>query len=144
MTLLVQPLGGDSHSSMAAKRLRQSELEARLRFRRLDIIGEAIQTAIPWGSLIAIAWFCSTAVRALAGQETFTDIGISVLGDLRINDGLAYILGIGGMSYGYGQHRLRRKVTERLTKRTTGLEERLDPDRSSSGVTTQGTTRPGD
>ena len=129
---------------MAAKRARQSEQELHYRFRRLDLIGAAVQTAIPWGSLVVIAWLVSNALQSLAGQETIADIGINFLGNVGINDGLAYVLAAGTIFYGNRERRLRREVTARLTARTTELEERLDSGRSSSGITTHGTTRPGD
>ena len=131
---------------MAAKRARQSEQELHYnyRFRKLDLIGAALQTAIPWGSLVFLAWLVSNALESLAGQETIADIGINVLGNVGINDGLAYALAAGTIFYGNRERRLRREVTARLTARTTELEERLDSGRSSSGITTHGTTRPGD
>lgn len=79
-----------------------------------------------------------------AGKYTFADIGISLLGDFRVSEALIYILGVGGIIYGYGERRLRLKAIERLANRQIELEKRIDPGRSSSGLTPQGTTRPED
>ena len=110
---------------MAAKRSRLSEQELQYKFRRLDLIGESVQTAIKWGCLVTIAWLVSDAVESLAGQEMAADIGIALLGNVGINDALAYVLAGGGIYYGHRQRRLRQEVTARLTARTTQLEQRL-------------------
>jgi hypothetical protein len=97
-----------------------------------------------WSSLVAIAALFYLSVKSLAGHYTFADIGIKVLGDFKISEAFGYLFGAGGAGYGLRERRLRRQTTERLTARNATLERELDPNRSSSRLTTRGTTNPED
>jgi hypothetical protein len=46
--------------------------------------------------------------------------------------------------YGLRERRLRRQTTERFTQRNYKLEKLVDPNRTSSHLTTRGTTNPED
>lgn len=121
-----------------------SHLEFQLRALRIDRIASVVETAIRYGCLALIALFGWLSVRSLAGQATFADIGIRVITDMRLSEALAYLFGGGGIAYGLGEPRLRRNRTKQFTARTAALEQRLDPNRSSSQLTERGTTRKGD
>lgn len=121
-----------------------SDLERQLRIYKIDRIASVFETLIRFGSLTAIAGFAFLSIRSLAGQATFADIGIRVITDMRLSEAFAYIFGAGGVAYGLGERRLRQNRTRRFTARTAALEQRQDPNRSSSHLTTRGTTRKGD
>ncbi len=129
---------------MVAKPSREIELRFQLRFKLIDLAASAFSLLIPWGALIVIAYYLSGSINVLAGKYTFADIGFRVLSDIRVSDGVAYLLGGGGVAYGLNERRLRRKTIERLSGRIQELEKRLDPRRSSSKLTRRGTTRPED
>jgi hypothetical protein len=120
---------------------RQLELQYGVRFKRLDVIGQALNRFLQGATLVGIAAFTYLSVNSLSGHYTFADIGVRFLGDLKISEALAYVLAGGAVSYGLKERRLRRQTTERLTARTSQLEKELDARRSSSGLTTKGTTR---
>lgn len=127
-----------------AQPTKDEDREYAIRFKRLDIIGSSIQQFIKYGFLAVCFYLFYLSVLALAGKHTFAEIGIKILGSLRISEGILSLLALGGVSYGVGQRNLRRKNIERLSRRNQELEQRLDPNRSSSGLTLKGTTRPGD
>jgi len=122
-------------------RQRQLELQYGFRFKLLDIIGQALNRLIPGAVLVLIAGFTYLSIKSLAGQHTFADIGLKVLADVKISEALAYVIAGGSVMFGLKERKLRRTTVERLTERTIQLERELDARRSSSGLTTRGTTR---
>jgi hypothetical protein len=97
-----------------------------------------------WFSLVGISAFFYLAIKSLAGHYTFSDIGIKVIGDFKVSEAVSYLFGAGGLGYGLRERKLRRQTTERLTQRTITLEKAMDPNRTSSHLTTRGTTNPED
>ena len=81
---------------------------------------------------------------AYAGKQTEASVVINLAAKLQLDRWLAYLCGAGGFVYGLNQNRLRRRTIERLTRHSKELEKRLDPDRSSSNLTSDGRTRSGD
>jgi hypothetical protein len=112
--------------------------------RRIDGIVSTVQYAIMWGSLVGIAAFTYLSIRAIAGQYTFADIGIKLIGDFKLSEAFSYLFGAGGLGYGVMERRLRRKTTERFANRNATLERMIDSNRTSSNLTGRGTTNPED
>jgi hypothetical protein len=119
-------------------------LEGSIRLRRIDGIVSTVQYAIMWFSLVGISAFFYLSTKSLAGHYTFADIGIKVMGDFKISEALSYLFGAGGVGYGFRERKLRRQTTERLAHRNSTLEQLVDPNRTSSHLTTRGTTNPED
>jgi len=126
------------------RRPNKAEIDATVRLRRVDGIVSTIQHAVKWLSLLGIAYFVYMSIRSLSGHYTFADIGIKFVGDLKLSEGLSYLFGVGGVGYGMRERRLRRKTTERMSARNVQLEQMIDPERTSSHLTTRGTTNPED
>ena len=129
---------------MSKRTVRETELSYKFRFKILDLLGSLFSLLIPWGGLCYISYKLFGTLDTYSGKYTFADIGIRFLGELKISEGLAYLLATGGIIYGWGEKRLRQKTIEQLSGRPIELEKRIDPRRSSSGLTPQGTTRPED
>lgn len=115
-----------------------------VRVRRIDGVVSTVQYSIMWLSLVAIAFLFYLSTKSLAGQYTFADVGIKLIGDFKLSEAFGYLFGAGGAGYGLMERKLRRQTTERLTQRTIALEKLLDPNRTSSHLTTRGTTNPED
>jgi hypothetical protein len=81
---------------------------------------------------------------AFAGRDTAATFSLSVITKLQADRWFAYLFGAGGVGYGLVERRLRRRNIKRLTKHTEELEKRIDPERTSSGLTPEGKTRPED
>lgn len=122
----------------------KAEGEYFLRYKKWDIVADAVHLIIPWGSFIAIFVLLYLMVDRLAGKMTLADIGMSVKADVKVSDVVAYIFGGCGTLYGYKERRLRHKKTEELAAYASQLEASIDPNRTSSKLTKKGTTRPGD
>ncbi len=122
----------------------KDEAEYYFRARRFEVIDTVIRLAIPWGSLVAIAFWVHSDVIALAGKRTLANIGLSFMADIRVSDAIAYIFGAAGAGYGIAERTLRRKNIARLAEENRTLEKMVDPLRSSSNLTRRGTTRPED
>jgi hypothetical protein len=126
------------------RRPSNAELDANVRIRRIDGIVSTVQYAIMWFSLVGISALFYLSTKSLAGQHTFADIGIKIIGDFKISEGLSYLFGAGGLGYGIRERKLRRETIERLSKRNGELEKLVDQGRTSSHLTTRGTTNPED
>jgi hypothetical protein len=126
----------------------RAELEAELktlrRTRLASSITEIIQTLIRFGALVACVYFLSTAISNLAGKSTIADIGVKFLGNVDVGRGVAVLFGAGGTLYGLAERRQRQKIIKRLHGRTKEVEKKIDPQRSSSGLTETGDTNPND
>ena len=81
---------------------------------------------------------------SLAGKTTFADIGINFLADIRVSETLAWIFGGSCAAYGWHQRALRKKTVERLQQRVVKFESEKDSGRTSSQLTTRGSTNPED
>lgn len=87
--------------------------------------------------LVGAMFMVYLSIDALAGQKTDANISSSFSVKLFANKYVAeiafFLFGCTGIGYGYGQHRLYKKVTEKL-KRLNQLEQKVDPNRTSSGL----------
>jgi len=126
-----------------AKKSKQ-QLDYELRARLVDRGSAVIETGFKYGALVVIFYFAYASVASLAGQSTFADIGLRVIGDVRISETVAWLFGGGSIVYALRQRKLRRDTIERLAPRVRKYEEMLDPERTSTGLPSRGTTRPED
>lgn len=122
----------------------QADRELRLSLHTRTLIATGVTALIKWGGLLGIAYFMYCSVRVLSGQSTFADIGIRLLGNLRVSEAAAWLLGGSGILYGSRERRLRLQANETLGKRVSDLEGEIDAKRSSSKLTTKGQTHPRD
>ena len=122
----------------------KAELDYRLSFKKIDAVVTIARAAIKYGALVACAGFLYRSIAVLSGKATLATIGLNILGNLTIQESISIVLTVGSIIYGVGQRQMRRKNIARLTERTIELEKRLDPRRTSSGLTNRGTTRPED
>ena len=114
-------------------------LDTQLSFKRWDTIGTILNELIKWGFLFGISYWIYRSVAVLAGQSTAADIGIRVVGNVKVSDGIITLLAGSGWAYGLGQRSLRRRHIERLTSHKNDLERIIDPNRTSSNLTSRGT-----
>ena len=100
------------------------------------------KTLIKFGTL-AFWGFCLWQIAfVLAGKVTLADIGIGFLGSFTISNSVALLFGGGGVIYAIRERRNRIKELQKYSKRTILLEQRIDPNRTSSNLTPKGETNP--
>lgn len=95
---------------------------------------------VRFAGFVAIAYFLMKSIQALAGQQTNASFVVQLLGSIQADRWAAYIVGVMGAAFGLNERRLRRNSIDRLTKHSAELENRLDGKRTSSKLTTRGTT----
>jgi len=119
------------------------EIRAIQRNKSIADISHALINGAVWVSIVFIIF---EGVTAFAGKESTAVL--SVFADLNANEYFLEIIttlfGSGGIFYGYRQSRLRKKDIERLVGRIKELEEKIDPERSSSGLDSKGENLAGD
>jgi len=127
---------------MAKTRKTAAELRAENRILRdtrwVQAVTSVVNTVVRWGAAVWIASYFYRSMAALAGETTVADLGMRVLGDLRVSTALAWVLAACGAGYGTWERRVRKKTVERLTPRHRTLERQLDARRTSSGLTPRG------
>jgi hypothetical protein len=64
--------------------------------------------------------------------------------NIRVGAAISYTVGGGGLLYGVLQKKLRGDTIKKMAAHIKQLEERLDDNRGSSGLTDRGGTRPED
>jgi len=124
---------------------RKLELKYQFRFRIIELISKALDQLIPGVVLIVVVYFgIYRTAHELAGRQTAAAFGISLFADAKPDEIIAYVAAIVGWLFGISAQRLRRNATERLTSRIQELEQRIDANRTTSGLTPRGQTPSGD
>ena len=122
----------------------KTEIDAKIIFRKIDAVVTICKATIKYGALVACVYFFYRIVGVLAGKTTLASLVMTIVANAKVSDGICLLLTGGGSAYGIAQRQLRRRNIRRLTERPKELELRMDPNRSSSGLTIKGTTRPED
>jgi len=120
----------------------KSDQEYLLSLKKWDTIGDLGRYVIQWTGLVLIAYFFYRTFDSFAGRNTFAEIGIKILGKITVSRGIVSLLTASGWVYGLGQRSLRRRNIERLAPAKNKVERLLDSHRTSSDLTSRGTTPP--
>lgn len=118
--------------------------------KKLTLIASIVKTLVENAKWMVIAICGYLSIDSLAGKLTQADI--SIVGLLNTEGAgiplwiiiglvaIALITGFFGVVYGRYEAKLRKDTVEILTAQIISLQHRLDPGRSSSGLTTRGET----
>lgn len=115
-------------------------LDAGVSFKRWDTANSIATTLIKWVVLAWIFWTFKDDIGFLAGKITFADIVIRVLGNVKVSRGILALFMGSGWIYGLGERALRRRHIKRVTTTKNDLERLIDANRTSSQLTSKGTT----
>jgi hypothetical protein len=110
----------------------------------IDACARVFTALIKYGAAVLIVYFCADAFKSLSGKITLTEIAVKVFGSVAVNQWIAYIFGGGCGVWAVCERRLRRRKIAELAARPIELERIIDPGRSSSMITEEGKTKPGD
>jgi hypothetical protein len=91
-----------------------------------------------------IAHYGYLSVVALAGKHTLADIGLKLLANVTISQSVSWAATGGATIWAVSERRLRKKIIHQKAQRIQELEQHIDPDRSSSSLLPDGSTRPED
>jgi hypothetical protein len=126
----------------------RTEADYRLSYKRIDAVVTIVKNICAYGWPVLCMYFLYKIAVVLAGKTTLASfamsVAVAILGNNKVMKTIYVVLTGGSIAYGVGQRQLRRREIKRHTKRPRELEKLIDPGRSSSGLTSEGTTRPED
>jgi hypothetical protein len=102
------------------------------------------RTAIKTVGWMIAAYFAYKAVDALSGQTTSVAVSLILNALVDLKFVLSIALTGAACAWAVIERALRHRKVDRMQERLKELETRLDPGRSSSGLTTRGETHPRD
>jgi len=124
------------------------ELEYKLRIRKWDTLLRLGQPLVKYGALCFCVWVLGRAIESLAGRSTLASFGVYLTADLKANKIFSHVVmglfGASGIGYGLRERSQKRKAIKTLGNRVVSLERKLDSNRTSSGLTLDGRSRPED
>lgn len=114
------------------------------RFNVSQSITSVIIAIIKFGTVCFIFFMIYKSIYCLSGQYTHAKILINLLGSLKVNNSIAYILASFGIFYGFLERKLRQRTIKRLHNKVSEYETLFDRRRSSSRLSIEGNTHPRD
>jgi hypothetical protein len=112
----------------------------------IDQVFRTVRTLI-WAATFAFfSYMGFRSVEALAGQDTKLSVVLSLLFTALMDFKFAFAISLAGAGVAWGavERTLRLRKVDQMQGRIKQLEQMIDPNRSSSGLTTRGTTNPRD
>lgn len=124
----------------------QEEDHYQYRRHRVTKISDNVQTLTRTLGVVAVFYIIYLTLTSFAGKESSATLRFAteVITTLRIDQVIAYLVGIFGLGYGLLERQLRREYIEDFSARIEKLESWIDEGRSSSGLPSSGTTHPQD
>ena len=108
-------------------------------------VGEvcSVIKTVVWGAVAIVGLFMfKDCIVALAGKQTAANIVLNFLVDFKVS--IAWAIAGGSAIFAQRERKLRQNTVARLEGRIHELETDVDPNRTSSHLTTKGKTNPGD
>ncbi len=123
-------------------------LEERLRSSKRSPIAQNLRivfnTFIISSAAVACVYFGYLAVLAVAGQQTDANIAIAFFGDITFATGTLVTTTISSVFWALKERSLKQDAIDHMHQRVKECEESLSPSRTSSNLTSRGTTNPRD
>lgn len=126
--------------AVATESLDKQSVNVYLWSRLIDLASASVRYAM----YCVVAYFTFRSITVLAGKQTDASFIVKLLMSKDNDYGIPWIVAVVSVVWGVGQTVLRRRKTQYFQSRITELEKRLDPNRSSSGLTVTGVTNPRD
>lgn len=116
--------------------------QAAIAHHRLDLIYSLLRTTIIGCAVVGVVYLLPPVIEPLAGKNTLLALSVAVLGDIKF----AVSIGLTGCATAWAvvERTLRHRKVEYLQGRIRDLETGIDPERTSSRLTTKGKTNPED
>jgi hypothetical protein len=93
---------------------------------------------------VCIARYAYYGVVALAGHQTLADIGLKLIANVTLSQSVSWTATGGATIWALSERGLRKRMIRQKAKRIQELEQTIDPNRSSSSLLADGSTRPED
>ncbi len=120
--------------------------DVRIQLAKIDARYRTFRTGLRMGGGVLIAFFAFKAIEALAGRATSVSVFLRLILDALIDLKFALTITLAGAcaAWAVAERILRQRAVGRLGARNAELERRLDPNRTTSGLTMNGKTHPRD
>ena len=109
---------------------------------RVDHFYRTVRTSIRVGGGCFAVWCLYLSIDSVAGKTTAFSVGLSLLWDIRLV--LAFSIAGSAILWATAERWLRHRKVEFMQGRIRDLELRIDPNRTTSELTTKGRTNPRD
>ncbi len=117
---------------------KNTEIDLRIFHKKADTIGGVLKTLFYCLTVVACFYLIYLSISHLAGKNTLANIAIGILGDVKVVVGSSILMTGTGVGYGIYQKKSRNKDVKRLTQELIETKQKLDPKRTSSGLTEYG------
>ena len=117
-------------------------LDNQLSFKRMDTAVEFWRVIVQGATLAFLGFMAYKSIVVLAGVSTTANIAVRLAGNLTVSRGIITLLTCSGWAFGMAQRSARRKNIERIVPLKNDLEKVIDAKRTSSNLTSRGTTPP--
>lgn len=109
---------------------------------RLSLRYGLMKTGVVCAAWVSAVYLSQGIFVALAGKETILALKLAFLSDIKVAASFA-LTGFAGL-WAFLERQLRYRKVEQMAGRIRELESRIDPNRTSSQLTTKGKTNPRD
>lgn len=113
---------------------RRAENQFQLDLQRIVSRGRIWQTAFRTAGAVVVSYFIYKAIEAMAGTTTVADLGLRLVGSLRVSIALAWVLAAGSTTWAVVERVTRQRYIRKFAPRIRLLEKKVDSRRSSSGL----------
>ncbi len=109
-------------------------------------LSETIPSLFKWSGLVLMVYFGSIAIRSLSGKTTVSNIVFKFIeqADSLKAETFLTIFSIMAVIWALTERKIRHYKIKKCYTRVTELEKKLDRERTTSGLTLEGKTNPGD
>ena len=109
-------------------------------------LSETIPSLFKWSGLVLMVYFGSIAIRSLSGKTTVSNIVFKFIeqADSLKAETFLTIVSIMAVIWALTERKIRHYKIKKCYTRVTELEKKLDRERTTSGLTLEGKTNPGD
>lgn len=108
----------------------------------INQIYRSVRTFFRCAGAVGVAYFMVAALAPFAGKDTAVSLALSFLADVKF--AITVALAGGAAAWAVVERVLRQQKTQYLQDRIIELETKIDPKRSTTGLTRIGTTNPND
>jgi len=131
---------------MARHKLTVQEME--YEFARISLIWRSITKIlgilIKYGCILGCIYFLFDSIKSFSGKESYANILLDIIFNMRFDKWLGYIFGFGGLLYGAIRHRQLKNTRKELSHFNEVLQKKIDPNRQNSRLNQYGETNDND
>jgi hypothetical protein len=114
------------------------------RFQVVQAVSTNVGRLIRWGAVVLIFRYGYYSILVLSGRETVASVILRILSNVTVSVSIYIGAALTGVGWGAVERILRKRTVKSLSARIRRLERQIDPNRSSSNLMEDGSTRPED